>query len=119
MTVGGAIGAGVGFVAGMLVGAPLQGAMLGYTLGMMIDPLDMHKEGEIQFQDMSWNTFQHNYPVPIIYGEALIVPEIMFIGNARSEVVEQTQEMGGSGTGGQSQTTYTVYYYADFALRLS
>ena len=119
-TIGQYVGAGVGLVVGFWMGGPagaMYGAMLGYGIGGMIDAPQV-PEQEIDTRDLQFNTFQRNLPVPIVYGRSRVYGNLMWIGNARSEVHKEggTGGKGGAPAGGGSKW---VEYFADFAVALS
>jgi len=118
VTVGQAAGAVVGGVVGFFAGGPagaLYGASLGYGIGGMIDPPKTPGQ-DIDTQDLSFNTFQRNLPVPIVYGRNKVPGNIIWIGNTRSKTHKESGGGKGGGGGGASKW---VEYFADFAVGIA
>lgn len=119
-TPGQAIGAVVGGVVGAFFGPMgfVMGVQLGAMLGGFIDPPKADEPDQPQKQELQYNTFAHNLPVPVIYGTRKIAGNIIWIGNARSEVVERESEGAGKGAPDPPKIK-EVWYYADFGIALS
>ena len=124
MTLGQAIGGTVGAVGGFVLGGfTPAGAIVGFQIGLavggMIDPPKSDEAAQgFQSQDLQFNTFSRNLPVPVVYGSNRIAGNSLWIGNTYTEVVER--EASGVGKGAPDPPkTREVWYHADFAMALS
>lgn len=121
MSVGGAIGAVVGFFAG---GGPI-GALRGYQIGSMLDsalnpPEAVHQEGP-RLTDLSAQSATYGADIPRVYGSVPIFGNVFWLENNKiKEVATTTSNGGGGGKGGGEESTTTTYaYYATFAVGLA
>jgi hypothetical protein len=121
---GQAIGSAVGAVVGTII-APgvgtLYGASIGYSLGGLIDPPQIKVDGPDgpKVEDIQGPTFQHNVPVPIVYGTYPLMGNVMFIGEAKSHLVRTDVHVVEGGKAGRTRTDVNERWYdLDFALGL-
>jgi len=117
-SVGQVVGGGVGLVVGGFFGQAQLGFVLGMGLGGLLDPpKNKTQDSQIQIQDLQFNTFHRNLPVPVVYGLCRIAGNLMWLGNNRTEIVER--EVGGGKGSPEPPKQKEVWYYADFAVGLS
>lgn len=104
-TIGGTIGAAIGYY----FGGP-TGAQWGWAIGSMAGAALMPEEIEgPRLDDLRPQGSEYGRPIPIIYGTAPIQGNVIW----QSKLVEVASEEGGKG-GGPEVTNYT--YYANFAV---
>ena len=127
---GPSIGQLIGGIGGAILGSiiPGVGTIVGFTVGLgigtFIDPprIEEPEASPFAFQDIQFNTFARNLPVPIIYGVNRVGGNVIWIGNTRTEIREHEPE-GGGGKGLPSvpdpPTIQETIYHADFILGLS
>ena len=90
MTIGQAVGGAVGAVGGFFLGNPLLGFQIGMGIGSFIDPPSAEEANfSLQTQDLQFNVFTRNLPVPIVYGTCRVAGNILWIGNTFTEIVER------------------------------
>jgi hypothetical protein len=103
-TIGGIVGATIGF----FVGAPQLGWMIGSIIGGIVDPQKIQGQ---RLTDAQGQTASEGVPRPIIYGIAACAGNLIQIG----PLVEHKQEQQ-QGKGGPVQITYT--YTRSYAIRI-
>lgn len=118
----------IGAVAGAVIGGILTGGSahgiiyglsIGFSLGGMIDPPEIKTDDDLlDPEDIRVPTFQHNVPVPIVYGTYPVAGNVMFIGRADSELIK-VDEVDVPGGKGQEQDIKERWYDMDFAMGLS
>jgi hypothetical protein len=119
VTIGQAVGGAVGAVGGFFLGNPLIGFQIGMGIGSFIDPPSAEEPNQsLQTQDLQFNVFTRNLPVPIVYGTCRVAGNILWIGNTFTEIVEREATEGGKGAPDPPKTR-EVWYHADFAMALS
>lgn len=122
-------GQGIGSIFGAIIGtiiAPgagtLIGAGIGGTAGGLVLPAQADQpKAQFETQEIQYNTFQHDLPVPVLFGTKKWAPNTIFIGDTFSRVeVVGTQTVAGTGlsAGDQQQNVEKLIYYADFAFGL-
>jgi hypothetical protein len=104
-TIGGTIGAAIGYY----FGGP-AGAQWGWAIGSMAGAYLMPEEIEgPRLSDLRPQGSEYGRPIPIIYGTAAVQGNVIW----QSDLVEVASEAGGKG-GGPEVTNFT--YYANFAV---
>lgn len=119
-------GQGLGGVFGAIVGTIIApgagtfiGAGIGATLGGLIFPASAKpKRAQFETQELQFNTFEHDLPVPILFGTQLWAPNVIFIGDTYNQVEVVGSQAVASGKGEEEQEVEALVYYADFALGL-
>ena len=114
--IGGAIGFGLSFLIPGI--GPIVGFTIGLGIGTLIDPprIEEPEASPFAHQDLQFNTFAKNLPVPIIYGVNRIGGNIIWIGNTRTIIIEHPVEGGGGITTGEDPPPQQeIRFGADFA----
>jgi hypothetical protein len=103
-TIGGVVGATIGF----FVGSPQLGWMIGSAIGGYVDPDVI--EGP-RLKDAQVQTSQEGVPRPIIYGTAQVAGNLIHRGP-----LKEVKKKERTGKGGPVQETY--HYYMTYAIRV-
>ena len=115
MSLGGIVGAVIGFA----IGGP-KGALYGYQIGSTAESILNPPKGPNlvgpRLSDLSVQTATYGATIPRAYGVVPIVGNVFWLENNALKEVSTTTESGGKGGGGGSVTTYS--YFATFAVGL-
>lgn len=115
-TIGGVIGATIGFFVGGPQGA-VYGAQIGMSVGGAIDPPKGPKLQGPRLNDLSVQTSTYGAVIPRAYGTVALNGNVFWLeNNALKEVATQSEQGGKGGGGGATVTTYS--YLATFAVGL-
>lgn len=115
--IGGAVGAGVGFLVAGPVGA-IYGGAIGFGLGMAVDPIqpDLPGPGRPEVGKFQVTTAEEGVPIGDLLGTTKLTGNIFWYAGNRVEEITETQEGQGKG-GPESQTVVTGYkYYLSWAM---
>lgn len=119
-------GQGIGIAIGAIVGTIILpglgtaiGAGIGGLIGSLIDPPKVpHLKAKFEEETIQFNTFDHDLPVPILFGRQKWAPNVIYIGDAHSQVETVGTETVAAGKSSEEQDVQKLIYYADFALAL-
>jgi len=117
--IGGAVGLGLSF---LIPGVgPIIGFTIGLGIGTLIDPpkIEEPEASPFALQDLQFNSFAKNFPVPIIYGINRVGGNVVFIGNTRTTIIEHPVEGPSKGGPPDPPPIQETRFGADFAVALS
>lgn len=131
MSLGQLLGAGGGLVLGAVLAGPLgftgagiiqalaYGATLGSIAGGLIDPPRLGNEkAQHEIHAVTYNTYDHDLPVAVLFGKRKITGNIIFVGDTYGQVEDVGDQQVGQGKAEQEVDIFKVIYYADFIIGL-
>ncbi|MEX1034649.1 MAG: phage tail protein [Sneathiella sp.] len=110
----GVVGAGIGAVTGVGVGA---GWMVGTTLGRVLFPNDSTAASGPRLADLKITGASYGAPIPKIYGTMRLAGNIIWASRLRSEAVTSGGGGKGGASGGSQTTGYA--YFTSFAVAIA
>ena len=109
----------LGFVGAGIIQAIAIGASVGSFVGNLIDPERIgNQEAQHEIRSVTYNTYDHDLPVPILFGKRKITGNIIFIGDTFGRVEDVGDQRVGQGKSEQEVDVFAVVYYADFIIGL-
>ena len=121
MSLGGGIGAVVGGVIGFMILGPagaLYGASIGFSIGMMIDPItpDVGSVGQPLPDKLGVTPNAIGMPIPDLLGTGSIKGNLLFYGAERADPVYSETTTGGKGGGSPPKQVTGYKYYMSWGI---